>query len=505
MRIFGSGEFSDTRVKILIGTLFIISLAAWFKNPFLLFGVINGENFSVSCPPVFEGCYQHVFNAKTWLEESFGEFWPNIMQMVALLPIEIGVLALLTNRFKLAWACLLVVFFMRAAAMLTTYPILNFDFYDIVFLFAVLFLPNKIFSAKIVYVFIYFLCSTIKFDDGWTVAGYFLSLKEGLPLIGKNEGAVITVSNLVILSQIFFGWGLIAGNSVVRKISFAFFLLFHLYSTAIVGLRFPMSTLPLLFVLFAWDLKDEWKERESARHIKGFYFPEGVPLRTGRLVLGAFCCILLIAQVWKIAIPGQEKLTFSGSGASFFMFDGNRQCAVAYEKKGDDGAFKIEFEIGNVFAQNRCSVANYYSVGRKMFCQEAGNSIYMTVMSSLNGSELYKTVERVDICQTDYKVFGNNDWIKTEQSAKTGIRVVENTYRNLGGQNTPMILSDDGRFAHSEINSLEKGFKIIEESAGEKYSLLSKVLSTTYWLAFLLICAIFFWKLSFKAPEASKL
>lgn len=489
---FMHDDLKDPRSKALTFVLFAVALLSFIRDPFYILPLTNSSSFSTVCSPLFPNCESFLAAAIGYWSNLFGEFSSQVMQAVLLIPAEIGILALVFNRTRAAWICLFVVFCAKASILFTSFPVLNYNLYDIIFLGVFLIAKNKILVSKLTYIFLYFACSTIKFDEGWIFGQYFTTLGFGLPGVGSNQSGAIMAGNLVILSQLFFGWLLFARNDGLRRAAFFFFVVFHIYSTAIVGLRFPLSTLPLLFVLFAPDLRSTWSTIERARpEGRWLHLPESLRgFQDKKLILALFI-ILMVGQSYKVAIPGNEKLSFEGSGFNFFMFDANHQCAAGYELKQKEGANLKLFETGSVYAQHRCSAYVYLKAGQNKFCSRPDkDQIVFSLYSSVNGGALHKVVDQVSLCSTTYNPFWSNEWINNTDSAKTEIRVKENVYGNRVGSQKAFVLSDEGNVAMSPGLNDSDSFGVIDVTLKERYPNVLGIISTIYWIIFFVIGAL---------------
>tara|TARA_B100001105_G_C22399170_1_gene448435 strand:+ start:1937 stop:3388 length:1452 start_codon:yes stop_codon:yes gene_type:complete len=451
------------------------------------------------CPPYFEGCAPILNSAHQWLTSQFGMNHLRVPMAIALIPIEVGLIALALNRTKLAWSMLFAVFLIRAVpTLLFQFPILNFDFYDIVILFALLFTRNKFFASKVVFVFTYFLCSTIKFDSGWISGDYFLTLKEGLPFAGNSETLTILATNTVIVIQLIAGFALLSGNARIRLVAFVSFSLFHIYSAAVVGLRFPLSTIPLLIVLFAFDLqrKVDVPLKMAMKQITGDLNPDK-SIQGGHNVLLVVCLALFAIQVGKVMVPGNEKLSGELSTSGFYMFDANHQCASVIEEVGEDRKFKFVSQAANVYAQNRCTVWESLYDARQQYCVEPPPGapkpqLAFTFLSSVNGSPFYEIVSRVNLCQVKYDYFGRNSWINLNVGSMKSFHAYQNTYGNRFGSSSMLSFDAERDGLYDEQLAIDLGLKPIQPSDRPTLGLFNEVLTYVYWAIFLILSGLFF-------------
>lgn len=494
----GHSELGDPLLRILCASLFLIALGAIIQSPYILLPMIQGASPGV-CPPYFEECAPLLNQMHQWLTANFGMNHLRVPMALALIPIEVGLIALALNRTKLAWSMLFLVFLIRAVpTLLFQFPILNFDFYDIVILLVILFARNKFFAAKIIFVFTYFLCSTIKFDSGWISGDYFLTLKEGLPFAGNDPVLTILATNAVIVIQLLAGFALLSGNAKIRLAAFISFSAFHVYSAALVGLRFPLSTIPLLIVLFAFDLQRrvDTPFKVAMTQILGDVRPNP-KLTGGHGFLIGICALLFAIQVGKVMVPGNEKLSGELSTTGFYMFDANHQCASVIEEVGADKKFQFVNQSANVYAQNRCTVWEYFYKAKQQYCTEYPPGVTrpqfaFTFLSSVNGSPYYEIVSRVNLCTVSYDYFGRNSWINLNVGNTKSFHAYQNTYGNRYGSGSVLSFDGerDGLLDQELANELE--LAPIEASQRPTLGLLNELLTYFYWLVFLALSAAFF-------------
>jgi len=288
----------------------------------------------------------------------------------------------------------------------------NYDYYDVAILFVILFLPYKLFFARLTFVLFYFLASTIKIHEGWVLGSYFTTLSTGMPIFGDMFAPILT--NLVIGMQIVGCWFLLSRNMLYQRIALIYFALFHIYSGILVGFRYPTVAFGMLIILFALSTKETHQP---------------VPLTRRALAGWYFVAALFILQFIAIAIPGDQKLTLEGNYYGLFMFEANHQCvsdATIYYK---DGTTK-EVKSQSYDSTWRCDpYAYWFGLHNRCTRDSAIARIAWTFDHSIDGEPFYRIVDVPDACVLSYAPFSHNDWIQLPPDAKVVGYPVKNYFQ----------------------------------------------------------------------------
>lgn len=384
-------------LQIALGALllsFFIGLSRWFYS----------ESFSVSayldntytCWPYFQSCGEWYFLQSL----PFG-YSQNIVFMAVFALMALAAYCMYTRRWTLVHAIMLALWIFKAVILfgLTQQLAANYDYYDTALLFVILFLPHKLFFARLTFVLFYFLAATIKIHEGWVLGSYFTSLATGLPVFGNDLSPVVT--NLVIIMQIVGSWLLFSAKPSLRYIALGYFILFHLYSGVFVGFRYPTVALVMLLVLFGI----KWKESHVA-----------VPLDRRSLAGWCFVAILFVLQFIPISIPGDQKLTLEGNYYGLFMFEANHQCVSRTVTHYRDGT-SYEKVKQSADAKWRCDVYEYWFAIKNHCNRDAKTErIEWTFDHSINGGPFYRIVDTKDACELSYKPFVHNEWIRLPEN-----------------------------------------------------------------------------------------
>jgi len=317
----------------------------------------------------------------------------------------------------LAHFCLLILFIWKIIiSFVFNYGAGNYDYYDIVFSFIILFLPYKEYFLRRGFVLLYFLAATIKFTGGWIAGTHFTSLISGLPFIPDNLAPLAT--NIVILFQMLESWLLLSKNKKLQNFSFTFALFFHLYSGIIVGYRYLLSDIPILVVLFWRYYKIAQSELDKKYDFK-------------KLLAGyIFFLILTIQQIFvSIPIESDRHYTLERNKFGLYMFEANHQCSSDMYVYYKDGYMeKYNYQDSN--ARNRCDPYNYW-FKYKQVCirgEDKISRISWTFDHSVNGGPFYRIIDEKNICNLDYSFYSHNKWIKDNNNSELIAYPLKNFY-----------------------------------------------------------------------------
>ncbi|MBV9159715.1 MAG: hypothetical protein JO019_03930 [Candidatus Kaiserbacteria bacterium] len=391
-RFFSVAEIeARPTLQLIFGALLfslLISFIGWAHNPSITIGSYLSNSYV--CWPYFQTCGEHYF--LQGLSHGYSQ--------TALYAVLLGIIALAAwlaykKEWVLAHVLVVILWLWKALVVfaLTRALAQNFDYYEIILLFVLLFLPRKLFFLRLTFVSFYFLASTVKFSAGWILGSYFTSLQNGLPLFGSAFAPLYT--NFVIALEAIGSWFLLSEQKRLRYPVFALFVLFHLYSSIIIGYRYPVLALSILIILFG--ISDE---REDFRFDKSFL--------PGML----FLALLFAVQFSPLFIPGDERLTGEGNRFRLFMFEANHQCISKFTINWKSGApSTIVRESAN--ARVRCDLYNEWFWVHQVCLRRSASikDISWTFDHSIDGGPFYRLVDTNDACALDYAAFSHNTWI----------------------------------------------------------------------------------------------
>jgi len=271
----------------------------------------------------------------------------------------------------------------------------NFEYFMLLPAFVFLFSKNKLNSSRWIWATLYFFAASVKFHEAWIAGTYFSSMRLGLPLVSSKLTPV--VSQLAIIFEIAFSYGLIAKNVKYRALSFYLWVGFHLYSVFLVGYFYPVRCLVYLFILF-YPIKDAEMLPASA-------------LRSQPLFL-AFLTLLYVLHIIPMTSKRDIRFTFEGLGAGFFMFDSNHQCFIQYKLFDQNENIIVSNVQSLIEPRSRCSPWHVLQKIHRLCLNKKPSRAEYIHDHSINGGPIYRMVHESDACNLKYKFWGNNQWIK---------------------------------------------------------------------------------------------
>lgn len=192
----------------------------------------------------------------------------------------------------------------------------NYDHMHLYLVFVFLIARRRMFFMRAALGVLYILSGLVKLTPSWLQGEYFLSLPGQFPLLPQGYVSVVIASQLVILLEFAGPLCWYSRWKWLRAFSFANFLLFHLYSGAVVGFRYPALMLPTICLLFLGGLSEPFDKGWSCRL-------RDLP---GWLAL----CLGLVGGCIPWMIPGDARLTGEGRYFGCFMYDAERRVTFEY-------------------------------------------------------------------------------------------------------------------------------------------------------------------------------
>ncbi len=425
-RLFALHEIETSEILQLlyyvVSFSFFVTFFLWIER-----SVISISTFQSGghvCPPYLPSCGEYYF-----LQALPYGYTQSAFYVFLFLVLGYGVYSAYRKNWVAAHGALLVCLVWKVVlGFFLTYGVLgNFDYYDMILASVWLFMREKEYFAKITFVFLYVLASSIKIDGGWIFANYFNSLFTGAPIFAAPYLPFFT--NILIAMQMIGSWFLLSSNSKLQKAAFFYFLLFHAYSGIIVNYRYIAISIPALFVLFSQP---------------GHFQIQKVSKTT---LLGyGFLFLLICGQLIGILTPGDQKKTLEGNYYGLYMFEANHQCiseTTTYRKDAEPVVTSRENHVAN----NRCDPYRYWFPLKTLCTRDSIiERIAWTFDHSINGGAYERIVDVEDACALTYRAIGHNDWIQIDKPEFLGTPVYKTGFGyNLNSQIKvpPEIIIDD--------------------------------------------------------------
>lgn len=434
-KLFFIEEIRESKVlQILFYVLsisFFVTFYGWDNSSIISVSTfLNGLHV---CPPYFQACGEYYF-----LESLPYGYTQGFFYVILFLILSFGLLSGAKQDWVTAHKTLLVGFIWKVLFIFfLTYGVGgNYDYYDLCLAFVFLFLKNKEYFAKLLFVTFYFAASTIKIHEGWIFGNYLNSTILGAPFF--NSATLPLFTNIVIVMQMIGGWFLLSKNTTLQKLAFIYFFLFHAYSGIIVNYRYITISLTTLVVLFGYNFKILKIDTEKIFSI--------LPLSKKTMFGYLFLVTILLLQSIAILIPGDQKKTLEGNYYGLYMFEANHQCNSSAVIHYNDNSTQTVTRNSSI-ANNRCDPYRYW-YHLKQLCNRDTSilRIQWTFDHSINGNKFQRIVDEGNACTLEYKNLTHNEWIKLDGEAKNLEKTVyKNGYsRNLypSGENvitTPIV------------------------------------------------------------------
>jgi hypothetical protein len=343
------------------------------------------------CLPYFQDCGRFYF-LRGW-PDSYGQsiFYAALSGTLAL-----SALAAWRHRWDLAHALMLPAFAWKLIFLLVlTYQShVDFEYFHLPEVAVFLFARQREYFVRRVFVTVYLMAATMKFDESWIVGNYFSSLTAGLPLFPR--WSIPLVTNAVALFEIVSPWFLLSGRRRARLTAVGLWSVFHLYSIILVGYRYPAHCLPMLWVLFLPDPRPE----DSAPRF-----------RAADAVGWALIALLFLLTAVPQLHPVDRLYTLYGKKFGVGMLVANYQCLSTERVHFDDGREERGHSASRA-AMHRCEPYRPWFRLRQKCMRPDVRTIEWRFAVSVNGGPFYTVVDTADACALTYHAWGDNAWIK---------------------------------------------------------------------------------------------
>lgn len=381
-----------------------VAFRVWITSPAITKTAYETNQYS--CWPYFQNCGEWYFLEALPYGYSQTTWYAGLLALIFL-----GVFLIWKKQWFFAHLTisLLWLWKMLVVFVLSTELNGNHEYYDIILGAVLLFLPYKEYFLKLVFVLLYFLASTIKFDGGWIVGTYLTSLHTGMPIFGNEIAPLVT--NIVIFMQVVGCWFLLSSKPLLQRSALVFFVCFHFYSAILVGYRYPITALPFLLILFGPLYKK-------------------TPTPFDKKALWGSALIFLLAYFQGIATFGSpdRRNTLENNRYGLSMFEANHQCISRKKINYWNDKNPSEETETSRNANIRCDpFLEWFTLKQACTRHPEIKNIEWSFDHSINGGAFYRIVETKNTCELSYKAFGHNQWIK---SPKTGAPFIGYPFKN---------------------------------------------------------------------------
>ena len=302
--------------------------------------------------------------------------------------------AALVRCWRLAHAGVLVLLVFKAAFLLMRSDVWgNYHLFHLVYTAIFVFSQYKLYFMRRTFVMFYVLAGSIKLHAGWTAGTYFSALEHGLPIF--PDALIPAATNGVLFLELVLGYFLLSTNRLVQRFAFVSFVLFHLYSVALVGYLYPVTLLPLVCVCFGPNIT-----------------PTRFPWRLSSAVPITLYIVIFTGQLTRLFFPHDPYLTNLGNAYGVFMFEANHQVIGTATSHFKDGtALKHQYVSTNSMGRPDPARASYEY--KRTLCRAPNVvTVELQMDSSINGGPFHRIVDEKNICTVTLNAFTENSWVR---------------------------------------------------------------------------------------------
>jgi hypothetical protein len=406
-KFFGIAEIENSFALKLLFACIVFSFFSAFNiwiDGFLVL-TPTARKMLPGCPGYFSNCKDTLFYQLTTLESPY-----HYLIYIGLFALLVyAAFAAMKGKWQRAHQFLLVVFTYKFLySMLLVSKSDGADKYDMLIAFCFLFLSNKLYFARVVFVMLYFISSIAKMNDSW-ILGNFWSLNHfSMPFVNGEYKVLLT--NFVIFQQVILCWLLFSNKKIIQKPVLLGFHLFHLASGLIIGYRFMCISVVSLIALFG-------KKEET--HFK----------KIDRTTIAGYLLVIcmLCGQLLTFTIPGDYRKTGEGTMFGIYLFNGLESVAnkvMIYHKDGTTSPLILitpptKEDMSLTVVSNDQAMGAVLSKIRKR-CKEDKNVARISWQRelSMNGDYFELVIDEPNACNLKYKQFSHNKWLKIDGEAE---------------------------------------------------------------------------------------
>lgn len=367
----------------------IITFSDWIKDNYVTLS--SAKNNIAVCPPYFQSCLDYYF-----LDSTPYGYGQNILYMFLGTILFASLYFLYTEDYK-KFAYFMSIPLLFKFMMLYIFTYLNTGNYNLLGLsmaMVLLYSKRKLYYLRILLIVFYLSAASIKLDKGYLTGGIFDSLQLGVPLFPHYMNSFLGILFLILclISPIL----LFNKAKRIRVTYLVLLTLFHMYSIAVVGFRFPSLVIPTLWVIYFFE-KDEFNY-----NIKTFFM---------EFIGPTVIIFTIILQSIPFIIKGDHVLTGEGYKFGYYMFLANYQCVSTVTTHNSNEEYKT-YVSSSTKALYMCDpYIDYFRIKRSCDPGKVKN-IEWTFDKSINGSPYMRIINIKNACKLEYSAFSHNDWIE---------------------------------------------------------------------------------------------
>jgi hypothetical protein len=353
------------------------------------------------CWPLFMAC------DRLRVLEPWALSW--LLQAYLLAAVGVGLLFLRAGETRAAYWSLVALNLVKAAIMLLDFRLrMNQHYMAFAATFAFLFLPGKRNAVRVLVVLLYVWAGMLKLNWEWiSGAGLYR------PVWFFTGTGLVVACVYVIVLELVVSWGLLARRAVLFWGAFAQFIVFHVFSWAVVGFFYPLLMFAILGI-YPMSRCIDPRQRVDAPGGSGLLasFWRGRERWTTYAMAAGFSLL----QLAPYAYPGDTVLTGEGRLYALHMFDARASCTGYVVLRQADGARVRRDLTLPLDTRIACDPVVFYNRARNL-CRRRGEAFVdldLHLLARRASDPAFRRVIAVEgFCGRGltYSPFWHNDWI----------------------------------------------------------------------------------------------
>jgi hypothetical protein len=339
-----------------------------------------------------------------------------LLQAYLLAAIGVGLLFLRATETAAAYWSLVALNVVKAAIMLLDFRLrMNQHYMAFAVAFAFLFLPGKRNAVRVLVALFYVWAGMLKLNWEW-VSGAGLYR----PIWFFTGAGLVAACVYVIVLELVVSWGLLARRAFVFWSAFGQFIVFHVFSWAVVGFFYPLLMFAILGIFPMSRLMGP-RDRVDAPGSAGLL----ASLWRGRerWTTYAMAAGFSLLQLTPHAYPGDTVLTGEGRLYALHMFDARAFCTgYAMLRRADGALVRRDLKLP-LDTRIACDPLVFYNRARNL-CRERGEAFVdldLYLLARRATDPAFRRVIAVEgFCDRGltYSPLWHNGWILTDEPGR---------------------------------------------------------------------------------------